>query len=107
MDVVKEVTEAQIAALKKQHGDIFVIEVMDNENEPVIGYFKRPTRQTLSAVMSKLSSDPIQANEILARNCIIKEYSDMRLIDNDDLFMSMISSLSELIQIKQSSIKKI
>lgn len=107
MDIVKEVTEAQIKALKAQYVDIFVIEVLDNEDKPVIAYLKKPTRQTLSAVMSKLSSDPIQANEILLRNCIIKDYSDMRIIDNDECFMSAISSLSELIQIKQSSIKKI
>lgn len=101
------VTEEQLQGLKAKYGEVFEITVLDENGVEVKAYLKKPSRQILSAVMAKIGSDPIQANELLLNGCIIQEVSDMRIVTNDDLFMSAIGSLSELIQIRTSSIKKI
>ena len=57
--------------------------------------------------MSRINTDPLQANEILLKNCIIREASDMRILENDELFFSAIQSLDGLLQTYKSDLKKI
>jgi hypothetical protein len=44
--------------------------------------------------------------ETLLSNCIIPEVSDMRILEDDELFYGAVPSLQELIAIRESSIKK-
>jgi hypothetical protein len=93
--------------LKATYGELFELNVYISEYDVAVAYLKKPTRQVLGAVMSKISSDPMQANEILLRNCLIKEISDMRILDNDEVFISAINSLDGLVNVYKSDLKKI
>lgn len=106
---MEKLTEEKTAALKAQFGNIYEIEVPLNDEgtEFTYAYLKRPTRQILGAVMTKIDSDPMSAYEIILKNCIIKEVSDNSILDNDELFMSCISSLGGLISVRKSELKKI
>ncbi len=95
-----------IALLKAKYGEVFQLNVYTNE-EVITAYLKKPTRAILGAVMSKMSLDPMQANEILLRNCLIPEVSDSRILESDEVFISAIDSLDGLINVYRSDLKKI
>ncbi|HWZ22134.1 MAG TPA: hypothetical protein VNW06_05740 [Cytophagaceae bacterium] len=96
-----------IVLLKAQYGEIFRLCVYLSDDDTAIAYLKKPTRAILGAVMSKMSTDPMLANEILLRNCIITELSDNRILDIDEVFISAIDSLDGLVNVYRSDLKKI
>jgi hypothetical protein len=100
-------SEVDHELLKATYGEIFELNVYISEDDVAVAYLKKPTRQILGAVMSRISSDPMQANEILLRNCVIREVSDMRILDNDEVFISAINSLDGLVNVYKSDLKKI
>lgn len=95
--------------IKAKYGNVFKIEVDadDEGKEKVIAYLKKPDLKTLSATMSVMNSDPIKANQILLKNCLIEEISDKRITDDDEVFLGAMTTLAELIKIRHSVLKKI
>jgi hypothetical protein len=87
----------------KSLGADFKIEVESGE-ETIVGFLKKPSRVTLSAVIKLLETDTIKANETLLKTCIIKEVSDMRLVEDDDIFLSVLPQLQNLIALKKSTL---
>ena len=51
-----DLTDAQVEAFKTQHRKRFAVEIKDGD-EVHIGYFKRPTLETLKAVTKVAKSD--------------------------------------------------
>jgi hypothetical protein len=88
----------------KKLGAIHKIEVTDENDLSVIGYLKKMDRTTYSAVVKILETDRIKANETLLRTLLIKEVSDMRLVDDDDIFLSVLPQLSNIIVLKKSKL---
>ncbi len=93
--------ELELDAKAKNLGAVFKIEVEDGDKK-ITGYLKKPDRALYSACIKLLESDTLKANETLLRTCLIKEVSDMRLVDDDDIFMSVLPQLANLIQKKRS-----
>jgi hypothetical protein len=96
-------TEQEKETKAKNLGASFKIEI-ENGEENIVGYLKKPSRILYSAVMKLLQDDVIKANETLLRSCLITEVSDMRLIDDDDVFMSVLPQLSNIIELKKSKL---
>ena len=96
-----------ITLIKAQYGEVFRLNVYISEEDVATAYLKKPTRAILGAVMSKMSTDPMLANEILLRNCIIPDLSDSRILDIDEIFISAIDSLDGLVNVYRSDLKKI
>jgi len=95
-----ETDEKLLAALRAKHGALYFISVEDKS-----GLCKKPDRKTLSAFMSVSQKDPLRANEILLKNCMLA--GDAALIEDDDYFLSASAQLAELIEIKQGELKKL
>jgi len=70
-------------------------------------YLNKPTRYSLSPVMAKIGHDPIIALEELAYSLVIPEISDMKILENDDLFLSILAQLSAIVEVKKSTITKL
>ena len=66
MDKKQEVSQEQIDAWKKQHGDIYAIKV-----DGKTAYLKKPDRKTLSFASVAGQKDPMKFNEIILENCFI------------------------------------
>lgn len=94
-----EITQEKIEGWKKQHGDIYLIEVEDKAC-----VVRKPNRKDLSFVML-LKDDPIKFNETLLNNLWVD--GDEELKTNDDYFLAVSSQLGELLQIKEASLKKL
>jgi hypothetical protein len=87
----------------KALGAVHKLVVEDNGTE-VIGYLKKMDRVTYSAIIRLLQDDALKANETLLRTCLIKEVSDMRIVEDDDIFYSVIPQLANIIQKKRSTL---
>ena len=94
-----EITQEKIEGWKKQHGDIYLIEVEDKAC-----VVRKPNRKDLSFAML-LKDDPIKFNETLLNNLWIE--GDAEIKANDDYFLAVSSQLGELLQIKEATLKKL
>lgn len=91
-------TEEQIAELKKKHGDLYEISVGDKSC-----IVRKPNRKDLSYV--SVVKDPIQMSETLMKQLWVA--GDQEILDNDDLFLAAIPKMEEVIKVKQATIKKL
>ena len=95
-----QATPEQIEAWKVLHGEIFAITVEDK-----IGYLKKVDRKTLSFASSIGTKDPIKFNEIILTNCWLG--GDDELKNNDDYFLAVSGTLSQLIVVKEAELSKL
>jgi hypothetical protein len=92
-------TAEQIASWKKEHGDIFQVEVDDS-----VCYLKKPDRKTMSYVAT-VGNNPIRANEALLQNCWLG--GDDSIKTDDEKFFGVSAKLNEIVQIKDAEITKL
>lgn len=93
-----EVTPEIIAQWKKEHGDVFKIEVEDK-----VAYLKTPTRKTLSFASS--TKDSFRFNEIILKDCWLA--GDEEIKTNDSYFLAACSKLDGIISVKQAELVKL
>ncbi len=62
------VTEEQINSWKKEHRKVFSIEIED-DGELFIGYFHRPSMETMSAVTKLAKTDDVKSTTVMFDNC--------------------------------------
>lgn len=97
---MSKITDIQIKAWKKEHGDVFIIEV---ENKKC--YLKKPDRKTLSFAMVGAEANPFQPAEVILENCWLG--GDEVIKTDDSLFLAAAGQIDELIDIKEATIKKL
>jgi hypothetical protein len=95
-----EVTEQQIEQWKKQHGDVYLIEVDGRK-----AYLRPADRKTISYATAVGAKDPMAFNEALIQNCWLGGDEEIKTVDA--LFMGASAVLHELIEVKTASIKKL
>lgn len=118
----KQISPEQIAEYKQKHGEIFQIDVINENNnndelsEEIVpedkketdtfgGIFKRPGRKVLSLASRIGDKDPVKFNEVIAKNCFVD--GDEEILNDDILFLSISSQLVKLIKVQESRIKKL
>jgi hypothetical protein len=103
----KKLSLKEKEALKAKYGEVFELNVYVSSDDTATAYLRKPSRAILGAVMSKINSDPLFANELLLKNCILREESDPRILEDDEVFISAMNSLEGLVQVYKSDLKKI
>lgn len=98
-NLIGAATPDQIEAWKKQHGDVFRVEV-----DGSVCYLKKPDRKTMSYVAT-LGNNPIRANEALLQNCWLG--GDESVKTDDAKFFGVSAKLNEIVQIKDAEITKL
>jgi hypothetical protein len=96
----KKVTQEQIEAWKKKHGNVFKLKIEDKEC-----YLKTPDRKTLSFASSVATKDPLKFNEILLNNCWLG--GDEEIKTDDSLFLAASSKIAEIIEVKEAELEKL
>lgn len=101
-----QLNEVEIDLLKKQHGEVYEIAVpVDDEgNEMTYAYIARPKRKILEAVFGIVNVNPIQAADIILKNCWLA--GNELIKTDDDLFMAAAPLVLSIIKIRQGEIKK-
>ena len=70
-------TESQVAAFKEKHRKSFAVEVRDGD-EVHVGYFKRPTFETIKAVTKVAKTDEVEAGKVMFDNCWLGGSEELR-----------------------------
>lgn len=69
-------------------------------------YLRKPDRRTLSLAMTKISKgDILGGSEAILENCWLG--GDTEIKTDDDLFMSAVSKVGDLIQVKEAELEKL
>ena len=83
-------------------GAIKKIEVEGDNGEVKVAYFKQPHRYVLGLAYAKIEINPVEANEMVLKNCIIEEVSDMEILTNDSYFFGAMQHVASLMEVKKS-----
>jgi hypothetical protein len=103
----QELLQSKIDLAKKKYGTVFEIEIpIDDDGNTTTIYVKKASREILSIAGSLMSKDPMKANEVILKNCLIPELNDMTILDNEDIFLSACTAIEEIVRIRQATIKK-
>ena len=96
-----------VDALKRKYGTIYELKIPRDDDgiEFAVGYLKKPERNILKGVISKVDSDPVTAMEILLNSCWID--GDEEIKTDDDLFFGAMGELQKMISIRSGELKKI
>jgi hypothetical protein len=94
-------TEEQIAAFKKEHGDIFLLEFPEVNKSAIL---KKPTRAQVGHSMSA-GSDALKKAETLIHNCWVA--GDEEIKTNAGLLIGAIPTLDKIIEVKSAELKKL
>lgn len=98
------VTEADIAKWKAKHRKVTRIDAVDGD-ELHIGYFKRPSLETLKAATKVAQSDEVKGGEIIFDGCWLGGSEHIR--EDSVLFMSVSKQLAGMIVSAKSSLKNL
>ena len=93
-------TPEQIEEWKKKHGSIFQLDVEDKSC-----ILRKPTIKDLSAATAVGQKDPFAFNRVILTNCWLA--GDEEIKTNEDYFLAAGGKLSEIIEVKESEIKKL
>lgn len=94
------ITKEQIEKWKKEHGDVFELTVGEKK-----AYLKSPNRQILGYASVEAASDPFRFNEIILENCWLGGDESIKTDEKD--FMAACRQLDKIIEVRESSIKKL
>lgn len=100
LEKLGQASEKEIASLKERFGEIWEFEV-----DGRYCYMKKPDRSVLAAAMANGQKNPIKFNETLVNNCFVHGYAGFKTDDN--LFLAVSQELSELIETKVATVKKL
>lgn len=92
------VTKEMIEVWKKQHGEVFKLNVEDK-----VCYLKTPGRKTLSYASS--TKDNFKFNEIVMKDCWLA--GDEEILTNDSYFLAACGKLDGIISVKQAELEKL
>lgn len=97
--MTNEVTPEQIEAWKREHKDIFEIEVEGRKC-----WLKKPNREIMRFMLSS-GNDPLSRAESLLRDCWLG--GDMEIQTDDDLFLGAAGVIEQILPVALAEVKKI
>lgn len=91
-------TDEEIKGWKEKHGELYQVSV-----EGYSCILHKPTRKDLSYISSV--KDPIKMSELLLEQTWVA--GDEEIKTNDELFMSVVSKMDEIVKFKEAEVKKL
>ena len=95
------------AQLRAKHKWVQRVEVAADEEggEPVVLYFKRPSRQAMSAMARFATTNVTKAAEIVFADSLV--HGPKEALDDDEVFYSLLPLAKELTEGRSLSVKKL
>lgn len=93
-------TKEQIAAWKKQHGNLYKISV-----EGYFAILRQPKLVDMEGASREAKKSPLSSVKYIVRNCAL--YIDDAINKDDSLFMSICTKAEEVVDIKESELEKL
>ena len=98
---MKEVTQGQINAWKKEYGEIFRF----NVGKDKVCFLKKPSRNALSYASMAAQTDPLKYNEYILEDCWLA--GDEEIKTDNGLFLSIGQKLPLLIEMVEVEMVKL
>lgn len=95
-----ELSEAEIAAAKKNYGDIYLIEVGGKKI-----YMHEPTRQIFDLAQTSAIKRPSLFEETIMTNCWLA--GDKEILDDTELFYGAARKINEITKVAEAELKKL
>lgn len=95
-----EITPEQIAAWKKQHGRVYVV-----ESDGKKCYLRKPDRKVIGAASVIGGSDGVKMSEVIVNSCWLG--GDEELKTNDDYFLGIVTQIDLLTKTAQVELKEV
>ena len=116
---IENPSQQQVEAWKKEHGDVYSIEValepesmepgvafLDLDELPKItGWLKKPDRKVMNFALVGLNRNPISAGKAVLKDCWLG--GDLRILNEDKYASAAALQAVDLIDIYQSRLKKL
>jgi hypothetical protein len=84
--------------------------IVTDKNEPVVGYFKMPSRLQKMYALDLAPQSLSQANDNILKACLITSHSDPRILDekpeNDAIYLTFNMYASTLVELYNLNIQK-
>ncbi len=96
----KELTDAEIEAFKKEFDGVYLIEVEDKKC-----YLHTPTRVMLDAANAASAKARSKFSEIIIKSTWLA--GDKEILTDDAYFLAAASTLDDIIEYKDASLKKL
>lgn len=88
----------------KLKGAIAMVENTDENGNPIVCYFKSPSRLVLGVAMAEIDRNTLLACEYIFDDACIREISDVDAFRNNDaLFLGITGVLQSLVRVKKST----
>lgn len=98
------VPDEKIQQWKNQYRKVYSITI-DDDGETIIGYFKRPDMETLSAVNAVSKKDEVKAANTLFANCWL---GGSELVKTDAVVkMAMMGKLNDMMTLAHADLKNL
>lgn len=98
---MEKVTKEQIAAWKKEHGDIIIL------NDPLTGLqivLKKPERKVLKAAFSQSQNDPLALAEVILENCWIHGPEELK--KEEGFLLSVNAQIDHITNMRMLEVEK-
>lgn len=95
-----EAKQEEIDGWKKKHGSVYLLEVEDKR-----AYLKTPGRSELGYAATVGKTDPMKFNAAILDKCWLAGDDEIR--SDDRLFMGACSTLDQIIETAEATIKKL
>lgn len=93
-----------IEEAKSKYGAVQMVENTDEKGNPIVCYFKQPSRLVLGAAMGEIDRNPLIACEYIFDDSVIREISDVDAFRNNDaVFLGITAMLQSLVRVKKST----
>lgn len=97
-------TANQIEKARKQHGRLMLVETTGPEGEQLAFWFRRPDMKVMGAVTKLLQTDPLQANLVLFRNCLINQ-EQVKWADDVEVMMAVMPHLEKIVEVRAAEVR--
>lgn len=101
------IEQGKIDRAKAKYGEIYLVEVkpLTKGDDPLQYLLKAPERKVLAASAKLATSDPLQATEVMLKNCIIE--GDIKALDDNRIFLAVSAHLQTINKPRVATLKKI
>ena len=92
--------------LSKEIGVEIIPIVLAVNNEPIVGFIKKPNRQVKLAAFDDTLKSPSQGGETIFNACFLQKDSDKRIEADDDIYISFCIECMSLFKLYPNELKK-
>lgn len=99
------VSSPRVEDWKRQYGSVYLVEVDDEQGEPLSFFFRPPDRKIISAVSAIQERDQVQAAETMIFSCLLD--GPREALEDVTVFAAVSLEVEKLARPRRAALKKL